>query len=126
MAYSKQNFVSGQFLTAQNLELMEDGILERATIDSPVLTGEPKAPTFSTSWRDDKIATTKFVHDVMDEIALKTKNAAQVIFTVAPAPSSPLLIKLTNQQTGTIYDCYTNDLGIAYINVTDYGTFNIS
>ena len=99
---------------------------QKASIESPDFTGTPTAPTVSTSWRDNKIATTKFVHDVMDEIALNAKNAAQVIFTITPTPISPILIKLTNQETGTIYEGYTNDLGIAYINVSDCGIFNIS
>ena len=99
---------------------------KKANIESPDFTGTPTTPTVSTSWRDNKIATTKFVHDAMDEITLNTKNAAQVIFTITPIPSSPILIKLINQETETVYESYTNDLGIAYINVTNYGIFNIS
>ena len=99
---------------------------KKANIESPDFTGTPTAPTVSTSWRDNKIATTEFVHNVIDEMVLNTKNAAQVIITVVPIPSSAFLIKLTNQETGIIYEGYTNDLGIAYINVLDYGIFNIS
>ena len=49
---------------------------KKANIKSPDFTGTPTTPTVSTSWRDNKIATTKFVHDAMDEITLNTKNAA--------------------------------------------------
>ena len=47
-------------------EYVDEALARKAPLDSPELTGEPKAPTPELDAKDGRIATTEFVHDVFE------------------------------------------------------------
>ena len=47
----------------------------KANVASPTFTGTPKAPTASKATKNTQLATTEFVHNVMDDITKQTLNA---------------------------------------------------
>ncbi|WP_455430543.1 phage tail-collar fiber domain-containing protein [Pseudomonas promysalinigenes] len=50
----------------------------QATLESPVFTGDPKAPTPSTGDNDTSVATTAFVHNTLSSFGMGTGTAAGV------------------------------------------------
>ena len=97
----------------------------KANIDSPEFTGIPTAPTAKKTDRSSQIATTEFVQQVADDLLLNSGNTAQVIVTITPATTAT--VTLTNKTTNNTFTGVTNSsTGIATINVTEYGIFNIS
>lgn len=95
----------------------------KANINNPVFTGIPEAPTAGLDTKDSQIATTKFVHNIVDQAVFSAGGSAQVIITITPATTAT--VTLTNKTTGNIFSAETDISGVATLNITEYGVFNI-
>lgn len=117
--------IEKNFISADDLVPIINAIdTVKANIDSPEFTGTPTAPTAKKTDRSSQIATTEFVQQVADDLLSKS-STAQVIVTITPATAAT--VTLTNTTTNNTFSGQTNTTtGIATINVTEYGIFNIS
>lgn len=118
--------IEKNFISADDLVPIINAIdTVKANIDSPEFTGTPTAPTAEKTDRSSQIATTEFVQQVADDLLLNPGSATHVIVTITPATAAT--VTLTNKTTNNTFSGQTNTTtGIATINVTEYGIFNIS
>ena len=119
------NTFDSTFISSTDMEKVINAIDEvKADKDSPDFVGIPTAPTAQKATNTTQIATTEFVHKVIDDVVFSAGGAAQIIITVTPAAS--VTATLTNKTTGNTFTGSTDSNGVITINVNEFGIFNIS
>lgn len=129
LQWSVDNVVSGdqvQFATLQNnIDTLESQLSAKASLSSPALIGVPTAPTANSVTDSTQIATTAFVHNVIDEGITSISYVGMVAFFAMPSAPTGWLTCNGGAYSRTNYANLFALIGTTFGNGDGVNTFNV-
>lgn len=129
LQWSVDNVVSGdqvQFATLQNnIDNLATTIDAKAPVSSPTFVGVPAAPTANSITSSTQIATTAFVHNVIDEGITSITYVGMVAFFAMPSAPAGWLPCDGGAYNRTTYANLFSLIGTTFGNGDGVNTFNV-
>lgn len=129
LQWSVDNVVSGdqvQFATLQNnIDNLSSSISSKAPLSSPALIGVPTAPTPNSVTDSTQIATTAFVHNVINESITSISYVGMISFFAMPSAPTGWLPCDGGEYSRTTYANLFALIGTTFGNGNGTSTFNV-